>query len=61
VAFHIAGAVGVTALSVAAAICTRTGSRPVAHRWSLAILLLAKFWLVAHLSFMDRQIFSIFQ
>ena len=40
VAFHIAGAVGVTALSVAAAICTRTGSRPVAHRWSLAILLL---------------------
>ena len=40
VAFHIAGAVAVTALAIAAAFCTRTGGQPSAHRWSLAILLL---------------------
>jgi cytochrome c oxidase assembly protein subunit 15 len=40
VAFHLAGALGVTALAVAASFCTRTDRQTPAHRWSLAILLL---------------------
>jgi len=40
VAFHVAGAAAVVALAAAAAIAARTGGRPAARRWSLAILLL---------------------
>jgi cytochrome c oxidase assembly protein subunit 15 len=40
VAFHLAGAVVVLSLAIAAAISARMGERPAARRWSLAILLL---------------------
>jgi len=40
VAFHLAGAAVVTALSIAAVLGSRTGEQPAARRWSLAILLL---------------------
>lgn len=43
VVFHIAGAAVVTALAVAAVLCTRTSGPLVARRWSLVILLLVAF------------------
>jgi len=39
VAFHLAGAVVVVALAIAAAISARMGGQPAARRWSMAILL----------------------
>jgi cytochrome c oxidase assembly protein subunit 15 len=45
VVFHLAGALAVAALAIAAAIVARTGGQPVARRWSLAILLFVGFQL----------------
>ena len=45
VVFHLAGALAVAALAIAAAIVARTGGRPAARRWSLAILLFVGFQL----------------
>jgi cytochrome c oxidase assembly protein subunit 15 len=38
VVFHLAGAVAVAALAIAAFLCTRTCGLPAARRWSLALL-----------------------
>jgi len=40
VAFHLAGAAVVTVLSIASVLSTRSCGEPVAHRWSLVILML---------------------